>query len=727
MEKQRTFIWGKGGEKMTPEQVERNRIVAEALMAKASDTSPVGHWTAAATRALQGWLAGRDSFRADRAEEEGLASADAAIAALTGSYGNGGFTASSSGGGGVPSGTWTPEKKMGPVEEALIGADVAKAGGLSFGPDMAAADPGVIGGGQEKRGFGSRVMTPQEMLIEGATRRGLNPIDVATAISYETGGRFDPMIAGPTTQWGRHRGLIQFGEPQARQHGVDFSSPDAAWQSQLNPENGAVWSYLERAGVKPGMGLPEVYSAINAGSVGRMNASDANNGGAPGTVADKVASMGPHREKAAAFLGGTWTPNPNAGGVTMSTSGPTFAGGAGGGGVDIGSLIALQANPWVSKKYGGVISALMDQQLAREKAIFAQQLAQSDPMYQAQLAQLTAPPPEPVSPTAEREAFALAGGLQPGTPEYAHYILTGELPKEGAGPVFEGGQWWDVSGGQPVPLTEKAVDPTADIQNYMFYVEQARARGESPVPFEVWDAERKKAGAPNTNVEVNGGAKSSVWGEPPKDMVWLTDGQGNVVTEPDPSGRGMRPIAVPIGGGPQDNSAKEAIAREESAQKADIVLGKIGEIETLLGQASVLNPVTGFGAETLAEIGGTNAANAKALIDTIAANVAFDALAAMRAASPTGGALGSITERELDLLSSTISSLKQTQDPEQFARQLQDLKVLYQGIMEKAAAYPNAAQFGFTGAGLAVGGDQSAPAPQAARRKTFNPATGAFE
>ena len=54
-----------------------------------------------------------------------------------------------------------------------------------------------------------------------------------------------------------------------------------------------------------GWGLLDLYSAVNAGKVGRYNASDANNGGAPGTVADKVNSqMGAHRAKATAFLGG---------------------------------------------------------------------------------------------------------------------------------------------------------------------------------------------------------------------------------------------------------------------------------------------------------------------------------------------------------------------------------------------------------------------------------------
>lgn len=132
---------------------------------------------------------------------------------------------------------------------------------------------------------------------------GMNPIDLATIISYETAGTFDPMKGGPTTQWGRHRGLIQFGEPQARQHGVDFSSRDAALASQLG-ENGAIASYFRSSGWKPGMGMLDAYSTVNAGAPGRYNASDANNGGAPGSVADKVNNqMAEHRRKAAALLG----------------------------------------------------------------------------------------------------------------------------------------------------------------------------------------------------------------------------------------------------------------------------------------------------------------------------------------------------------------------------------------------------------------------------------------
>ena len=152
-------------------------------------------------------------------------------------------------------------------------------------------------------------------IIATAQSLGIDPLDLATAISYETAGTFNPTKAGPTTQWGRHRGLIQFGEPQAKKYGVKWDDPLA---SQLGPD-GAVARYLRDTGVKPGMGLLDVYSAINAGGVGRYNRTDANNGGAPGTVRDKVEQqMAGHRAKAAKLLGGE---------VAVSTSGGMSGGG----------------------------------------------------------------------------------------------------------------------------------------------------------------------------------------------------------------------------------------------------------------------------------------------------------------------------------------------------------------------------------------------------------------
>lgn len=145
-------------------------------------------------------------------------------------------------------------------------------------------------------------------IIETANTLGMKPEVLATIISYETAGTFDPRKKGPTTQWGQHEGLIQFGQPQQRQYGVDLSSEEAALESQLGAD-GAIVKYFRQNGWKPGMSELDAYSIVNAGAPGRYNATDANNGGAPGTVADKVNNQfGGHRAKAYALLGGEYIP-----------------------------------------------------------------------------------------------------------------------------------------------------------------------------------------------------------------------------------------------------------------------------------------------------------------------------------------------------------------------------------------------------------------------------------
>ncbi len=154
----------------------------------------------------------------------------------------------------------------------------------------------------------------RDALIASAQRIGADPLDLATVISYETGGTFSPSIRGGAGN--RHIGLIQFGIPEQQRYGA---SQGQSFEEQLP----AVEGYLTDRGFKPGMGLLDLYSTINAGRPGRYDASDAGNGGAPGTVADKVSGqMGAHRQKAAAFLGGDFTPSMPAGTNDAPTAAP---------------------------------------------------------------------------------------------------------------------------------------------------------------------------------------------------------------------------------------------------------------------------------------------------------------------------------------------------------------------------------------------------------------------
>lgn len=69
-------------------------------------------------------------------------------------------------------------------------------------------------------------------------------------------------------------------------------------------------------------------------------------------------------------------------------------------------------------------------------------------------------------------------------------------------------------------------------------------------------------------------------------------------------------------------------------------------------------------------------------IKTVDANSAFSALQQMRDNSPTGGALGQVTEKELDLLKSSIANLNPDQSQEQF---LANLKIAQNAYIDMLA------------------------------------------
>ncbi len=141
-------------------------------------------------------------------------------------------------------------------------------------------------------------------IVAEAERIGADPLDLATVMSYETGGTFDPWQKGPTTKWGTHRGLIQMGEPQRKQFGYYRGMP-------IEDAVRASGSYLVKNGFKPGMNRLQMYSIINAGGPNRFNRSDEAAGGAPGTVKDKVyGQMRGHEAKAQSLLAGSYTPTP---------------------------------------------------------------------------------------------------------------------------------------------------------------------------------------------------------------------------------------------------------------------------------------------------------------------------------------------------------------------------------------------------------------------------------
>lgn len=90
---------------------------------------------------------------------------------------------------------------------------------------------------------------------------------------------------------------------------------------------------------------------------------------------------------------------------------------------------------------------------------------------------------------------------------------------------------------------------------------------------------------------------------------------------------------------------------------------------------------TGVVGQILSQVGGTPANRVANLIETVESNVGFDRLQAMRDSSPTGGALGSVTERELSLLTSAIGSLKQSNNSDDLAYNLRRVNKIYMDII----------------------------------------------
>lgn len=84
----------------------------------------------------------------------------------------------------------------------------------------------------------------------------------------------------------------------------------------------------------------------------------------------------------------------------------------------------------------------------------------------------------------------------------------------------------------------------------------------------------------------------------------------------------------------------------------------------------------GFLGSKIAGVKGTPPYNIAKSLDTILANIGFDKLQAMREASPTGGALGQVSERENVLLQAVQGSLDQGQTPEQLIKNLKRVKQL---------------------------------------------------
>ncbi len=191
------------------------------------------------------------------------------------------------------------------------------------------------------------------------------------------------------------------------------------------------------------------------------------------------------------------------------------------------------------------------------------------------------------------------------------------------------------------------------------------------------EIELRQAGA--TRVENNIGPQGQNFGDPPTDHIFARNQDGTVATEPfEVNGQTFfRPITIPIGEAAADaeQAAEAKEARTAERKKfANQVTRSIDKSLEIIDTAGI--PVTGLGS-LLSGLPGTSALDLSAQLDTIKANVGFDKLQALRDASPTGGALGQVSNLEIGLLQAVIASLDQAQSEDQLKGGLAEVKRLY--------------------------------------------------
>lgn len=128
---------------------------------------------------------------------------------------------------------------------------------------------------------------------------------------------------------------------------------------------------------------------------------------------------------------------------------------------------------------------------------------------------------------------------------------------------------------------------------------------------------------------------------------------------------------------------KAGLRRQQAVRAGNIVLDEIGRVLPMTNTWT-----TGALGQALSFIPGTQSHDVSALLDTIKGNIGFDKLQQLRESSPTGGALGQVSNYEIQNLQAVLGSLKQSQTADQFSKNLKRLRNVYLSTIhgEEAAA-----------------------------------------
>ncbi len=187
-----------------------------------------------------------------------------------------------------------------PAMRALVEKTVGSGAGSGAGSGPGGGPGGVGGGGGPGTSTSFQPSSKARALISAAGKLGVSPLDLATIISFETGGTFNPGKWGGSDN--NYLGLIQMGGPERKKYGAH------AGQSFEEQVQGPVVKFFQdrfkgRGMSTQGADLLTLYRTVLGGN---PTASLTRTDGNGVTPTSGVARMGPHRQQVLRmFFGGS--------------------------------------------------------------------------------------------------------------------------------------------------------------------------------------------------------------------------------------------------------------------------------------------------------------------------------------------------------------------------------------------------------------------------------------
>lgn len=264
----------------------------------------------------------------------------------------------------------------------------------------------------------------------------------------------------------------------------------------------------------------------------------------------------------------------------------------------------------------------------------------------------------------ELKALGLPQGTIAQRGPFGGLDIVREAPK--SGPIKVGNTLVDPVTFEPLyTAPQSAGDKPSKIQTYEFY------KNLSPEDRQIFDASAR------ATQYLNLGDR----------FVQPTTGQSytkEVPPEDQPELKGEQAAAKEAGtqlerarGKWRSSETKLITALSSAKDRKEVIDATIAKAKNLLSEWS-----TSFGA-SLANVPSTEAKRLSNLLDTIKANVGFSELQSMRAESPTGGALGQVSEMENKLLQSVLGSLDQAGDMNDLAAVLDQISMQREAAIKR--------------------------------------------